>query len=59
MPGQVVIVGQEVGDRMRFRSEGNSMHLPNSGIRLRYSTGYHAYDETCGGPRRCFWLNYF
>jgi hypothetical protein len=56
---RAVIVGEPVGDRLKFLSEGNSGCLPNSGICFRYSTGMHDYSAPCTDWHVCFWLNWF
>jgi hypothetical protein len=52
----VTIVGQQVGDRLRFWGEGGTMTLPNSGITLRFATGLHDYTRSCLGERGCYWI---
>ena len=56
-PRPVQVVRQEVGDRMRLWSEGGDPRLPNSGAVQRFSTGFHAYDGSCGLPNACYRLN--
>ena len=52
------IVGSEVGDREQFWAEGGrSMTLPNSGIVVSVSTGYHDWENGCTDWSRCFWVN--
>ncbi|MEM7798722.1 MAG: hypothetical protein AAF633_06005 [Chloroflexota bacterium] len=52
------IVGSEVGDREQFWAEGGrAMTLPNSGIRISVSTGYHDWENGCRDWARCFWPN--
>lgn len=57
-PGRTMILGEVAGDRASFWAEGNAMILPNSKLRVRYSTGFHSYDGHCGKPDKCYWLNY-
>ena len=57
--GRVTIVGEPVGDRLRFWGEGRDMTLPNSGIVLHYATGLHDYARPCWGEPGCFWVMYF
>ncbi len=57
--GRVVIVGEPVGDRLQFYSEGGSACLPNSSLCVAYETGKHDYQHACTDWDVCFWLNYF
>jgi hypothetical protein len=56
---KVTIVGEPVGDRLRFWAEGGSLSLPNSGLSVSYSTGLHDYSRPCSGEPGCFWPLYF
>lgn len=53
------IVGSEVGDREQFWAEGGGqpMTLPNSGIQILASTGYHDWENGCTDWANCFWPN--
>jgi hypothetical protein len=53
---KVTIVGQPVGDRLRFWGEGGRMTLPNSKIVLRFATGLHDYTKSCLGEPGCYWI---
>jgi hypothetical protein len=55
----VTIVGEAVGDRMRFWAEGGNLVLPNSLLNISYSTGLHDYTRPCTGEPGCFWVTYF
>jgi len=55
----VTIVGEAVGDRMRFWAEGGNLVLPNSLLSISYATGLHEYTHPCTGQPRCFWVTYF
>lgn len=55
---RVTIMGEPVGDRMAFYSEGGSATLPNSKLSLSYETGKHDYGAPCRDWRDCFWLNW-
>src|ERR1700675_280684 len=44
---RVVIVGEPVGDRLQFFSEGGSACLPNSALCVAYETGQPAYQHAC------------
>jgi hypothetical protein len=56
---RAVIVGEPVGDRLQFYSEGGQACLPNYGLCVVYQTGKHDYQHACDDWRVCFWLNYF
>jgi hypothetical protein len=56
---RVVIVGEAVGDRLQFYSEGGRACLPNYPLCVAYETGKHDYQHTCDDWQECFWLNYF
>ena len=56
---RVVIVGEPVGDRLQFFSEGGRACLPNSRLCVAYETGKHDYQHACTDWNVCFWLNYF
>jgi hypothetical protein len=55
---RAVILGEPVGDRLKFLSEGNSGCLPNSKICFHYSTGMANLSAPCTDWRVCFWLNW-
>ncbi len=55
---QVVILGEPVGDRLVFFSEGGSGCLPNARLCVAYETGKHDYQHACTDWDVCFWLNY-
>jgi hypothetical protein len=57
--GRVVIVGEPVGDRLLFFSEGGRACLPNYPLCVAYETGKHDYQHACTDWNVCFWLNYF
>jgi hypothetical protein len=57
--GRVVIVGEPVGDRLQFFSEGGRACLPNYPLCVAYETGKHDYQHACTDWDVCFWLNYF
>jgi hypothetical protein len=57
--GQVTIVGEPVGDRLRLWAEGGTMVLPNSQLRIGFATGLHDYQRSCWGQPGCFWVMYF
>jgi hypothetical protein len=57
--GRVVILGEPVGDRLQFFSEGGLACLPNYPLCVAYETGKHDYQHACTDWDVCFWLNYF
>lgn len=57
--GRVVIVGEPVGDRMAFYSEGSRGCLPHYHLCLNYRTAKHDYAHPCTDLRTCFWLDWF
>lgn len=56
---RVVIVGEPVGDRLQFYSEGEQACLPHQPLCVAYQTGKHDYQHPCDDWTVCFWLNYF
>jgi hypothetical protein len=56
---RVAIVGEPVGDRMAFYSEGSRGCLPHYHLCLNYRTARHDYAHPCTDWRTCFWLDWF
>jgi hypothetical protein len=56
---RTVIVGEPVGDRLQFYSEGGQACLPNHPLCVVYQTGKHDYQHRCADWTVCFWLNFF
>jgi len=56
---RVVILGEAVGDRLQFFSEGGWACLPHYPLCVAYETGKHDYQHACTDWQVCFWLNYF
>ncbi len=56
---RVAIIGEPVGDRLQFYSEGGQACLPNHPACVAYQTGKHDYQHACKDWTVCFWLNYF
>lgn len=56
---RVTIVGEPVGDRLSFFSEGNKACLPNLKVCVYPQTAKHDYQHPCDNWRECFWLNWF
>jgi hypothetical protein len=52
-PDRVTIVGEHVGDRLNFFSEGQVIALPNSGLAMLYATERHDYVTGCRGYTDC------
>ncbi|HKP29109.1 MAG TPA: hypothetical protein VJU15_06885 [Gemmatimonadales bacterium] len=50
---RVTIVGEMVGDRLEFFSEGRTITLPNSGGIILYATERHDYKTGCKGFTDC------
>jgi hypothetical protein len=57
-PDRVHILGEHVGDRMPFFSEGGRGCLPNYHLCFGYETGMHDYMHPCTDPDVCYWLNF-
>ncbi|WP_457585987.1 hypothetical protein [Ensifer canadensis] len=57
---RVTIIGETVGDRMQFWGEGGQTVLPNSKLAVRYTTGFHDWENGCSLSQltSCFLLNY-
>ena len=55
---RVTIIGEPVGDRLSFFSEGGKACLPNSKICVDYQTGKHDYVHACNDWRECYWMNW-
>jgi hypothetical protein len=56
---RVTILGEPVGDRMQFFSEGGRGCLPNYALCVSYETGKHDYQNACTNLDVCFWPNYW
>jgi hypothetical protein len=56
---RALIVGEAVGDRLQFYSEGGQACLPHHPLCVVYQTGKHDYQHSCDDWTVCFWLNYF
>ena len=55
----IVIVGEEVGDNLKFWAEGITYKLPNSGIKIYDSKYEHDWQDNKFIPLRTFWVNLF
>ena len=56
---RALIVGEPVGDRLQFYSEGGQACLPHYPLCVVYQTGKHDYQHPCDDWTVCFWLNHF
>jgi hypothetical protein len=56
---RVTILGEKVGDRLAFFSEGNHGCLPHAHLCLYYQTGKHDYAHPCTDWDVCYWINWF
>jgi hypothetical protein len=52
---RVTLIGETMGDNSRFWAENSDVRLPNSGIIVSYSTGFHDWTGGCSDPQRCYW----
>jgi hypothetical protein len=50
---QVTVVGDTLGDRLHFWSEGNTIELPNSHYTFRYTDGQFNLKDGCTGEPAC------
>lgn len=50
---RATLVGEDVGDRLRFYSEGDTVCAPNSGFCMRYTDGLFDLATSCAGQPRC------
>jgi hypothetical protein len=55
---RVTIIGEAIGDRLSFFSEGGTACLPHLKVCLFYQTGKHDYAHACNDWHECFWLNW-
>lgn len=55
---RAIILGEPVGDRLRFYGEGNVGCLPHAPLCVHYATGMHDYAQPCDDWNNCFWLNW-
>jgi len=53
--GRVALIGETMGDNSRFWAENHDVRLPNSGVVVSYSTGFHDWTGGCSDPQRCYW----
>lgn len=52
---RVTLVGEQVGDKRDFWSEGGNVILPNSGLAAHFANAFHSYSETpCPPEVPCF-----
>jgi hypothetical protein len=55
---QVTIIGEPVGDRLSFFSEGGEACLPNLKVCVDYQAGKHDYAHACNNWHKCYWLDW-
>lgn len=55
---RVALIGEPVGDRLSFFSEGGRACLPNLKVCVHFQTGKHDYGHACNSWRDCYWLNW-
>jgi len=55
---RVSIIGEPVGDRLAFFSEGGKGCLPHLKACVFFQRGKHDYAQACTDWRQCFWLNW-
>jgi hypothetical protein len=56
---KIVVVGEEVGDNLKFWAEGDYYKLPNSGIKIQDSKYEHDWKDDKFILGRTFWVNAF
>lgn len=54
---RVVLVGEPMGDRRPFWSEGLPVMLPNSKIEVRPAVWMQNWEDGCNDRSRCYWAN--
>lgn len=52
---KAILVGENVGDKLRSWGEDNLLRLPNSGIEIKFSTGMHDLQNSCTEISKCYW----
>ncbi len=57
-PARVKLIGEPVGDRMAFWSQGGSGCLPHAPFCFHFSTARYDYGHPCTDWRTCFWPNW-
>jgi hypothetical protein len=56
---RVTIIGEPIGDRLSFYSEGGKACLPNMKVCMYFQTAKHDYGHACNDWHECFWVNWF
>lgn len=59
VPDRLTVVGEEVGDRLRFRGEGVTVRLPATGVEVYLSTAWDDVESNCGWFDDCWPPNKF
>ena len=52
---RITIVGEPLGDELRFWAEGGFVTLPNSNILVTYNDGLHDMIDGCQLDEDCWW----
>src|SRR5215469_6004529 len=55
---RVTIIGEPIGDRLSFYSEGGKACLPNLKVCMYFQTAKHDYGHACNDWHKCFWVNW-
>jgi hypothetical protein len=55
---RVSIIGEPIGDRLSFFSEGSRACLPNLKVCFFYQMAKHDYAHACSDWHECYWLNW-
>lgn len=56
---KIVVVGEKVGDNLKFWAEGDYYKLPNSGIEIQDAKFQHDWQDNKFTPGKTFWVNAF
>lgn len=56
---KIVIVGENVGDNLKFRSESRPVKLPNSGLSFQDAKYEHDWINNSFKPFKTYWFNIF
>jgi hypothetical protein len=56
---KIVVVGEKVGDNLKFWAEGDYYRLPNSGIKIQDSESEHDWQDDKFILGKTFWVNAF
>lgn len=56
---KIVVVGEKVGDNLKFWAEGDYYNLPNSGIKIQDAKYQHDWQDDKFTLGKTFWVNAF